>query len=97
MTEGAHDVRVALTEALRGEPVPLRERSDRVGDAIEAMIRAIDIDGTDEFRETATAMLLESERRRIEANRSMFGGMGWEDVSELRDVSALRAESTQPL
>lgn len=75
----------------------VRDRTTRLGCAIEELVRAAFQDGDDRFRSAAMTALLHSERQRIDANRALFLGMGWESGDGLPDVSSVVARPTRLL
>ncbi|MBC2637617.1 MULTISPECIES: hypothetical protein [unclassified Rhodococcus (in: high G+C Gram-positive bacteria)] len=76
------------------DPAAIRDRTDRLGRAIERLIFASYDDGDDAFQVAARTAVLNSERERVNANRSFFVGMAWESDVLLTDLNRLLADPT---
>ncbi len=101
---GERDVETAcraLAGVLQREPpldaAGVRARTDELGRAIETMVAASAEDGDEDLRSAAMTALLRSERQRVDANRSMFLGMGWEPGDGLADIASVVGNPRQAL
>lgn len=63
-------------------PADVRAQVDALGSAIESLVHAVAVDGSNGAGGRVTAIVVDHERRRIAANRKLFLGMGWESDSE---------------
>jgi hypothetical protein len=77
------------------DPAAIRERTDRLGRAIEGLIYASHEDGDDAFQVASRTAVLKSERERVNANRSFFAGMAWESDVLFTDLNRLLANPTE--
>ncbi|WP_213575630.1 hypothetical protein [Rhodococcus sp. USK13] len=77
------------------DTVAIRDRADRLGRAIEGLIYASYKDGDDAFQVSARTAVLNSERKRVNANRSFFAGMAWESDVRLTDLNRLLLDPTE--
>lgn len=73
----------SLIEAPIAEhPAGVRKQVEMLGAAVESLVHAVASDGSTGVGARATSTVIDHERRRIAANRSLFLGMGWEDDSD---------------
>lgn len=93
------DARRELADILRAhhtlDPAGVRERSAELGWAIEKIVAASSDHEDDDFRSAVMAELLRSERLRVDANRAMFLGMGWEPGDDLPDIASIVGTSAE--
>jgi hypothetical protein len=76
------------------DPAGVRERATELGRAIENFVSASAADSDEHFRSAVSTAVLRSERRRVDANRAVFLGMGWEPGDDLPDITSILGAST---
>lgn len=75
------------------DPADVRERTDNLGRAIEKMVLASADAADEDLRSAVMTAVLRAERRRVDANRAVFLGMGWEPGDELPDITTVVSTS----
>ncbi|SNT12528.1 hypothetical protein [Rhodococcoides kyotonense] len=90
-TTSAVSLLTSLTATQREDgPADVCAHVDTLGSAIESLVHAVAVDGSNGAGASVTATVVDHERRRVAANRKLFLGMGWEsDSTELPDLTKL--------
>ena len=96
VVEATRTLRTILASSYSAQdPAAIRDRTDRLGRAIERLVYASYGDGDDAFQMAARTAVLNSERERVNANRSFFAGMAWESDVPSSDLDRLLADPTK--
>ncbi|MBD0860341.1 hypothetical protein IA539_03840 [Gordonia sp. zg691] len=92
--EAAAALAATVAEPARpGDTSLVRDRKHRLGAGIDALIEEVTVNGNETIRAAVVSAVLRAERPRIDANRALFAGMGWEPDADLPDLPALLAET----